>query len=864
MEGLRIFDGEKFVKILATKDNGKKEVTRIKLKNGNYIDLTQDHLVLSAPKAKRKGGIYSWKETNMLKLGEKVQQPLLFEIKEKNVFDIDLAKARLAGWIVGDGSVGTYQNVMRMEIITINDDEHKKVLEDVHTIFGEEVSYWVTSFKTKDENLDGKRIHLAGEKIHGFVEEFDLLTSRSRTAEVPKQVIYASPQEKREFLKTLFQADGCVRIRVDETRNSGDICLTTASDKLSFGVLQLLNSLGIYSRISFNKDTRENRVGTHQVIIAYGSAREQYVQQIGFISETKQEKLALLNKLVQHSQTLPLIREESIVSIEKIGVKNVYDLQTESGKFLGNGIVVHNCFIQKLDDDLVRQGGIFDLLTREARIFKYGSGSGSNFSSLRGRGESLSGGGSSSGLMSFLKIFDVAAGSIKSGGTTRRAAKMVSLDLDHPDIQDFIWWKVREEEKVAQLVAGSKIMKEKLSKLLTVAKNKKTPLEDREVRKLLKKAYNSGIPLNYLVRAMDLAKQGYSMPLKEFDTHYESEAYLTVSGQNSNNSIRIPNTFFTSLEEGKAWELKARITGKVIKTIPAEKLWDEIGYCAWGSADPGVQYDTTINEWHTCPEDGRINGSNPCSEYMFLDDTACNLASINLIKFYDEELQSFDVAKYRHAVRLWAIALEISVLMAQFPSEKIALNSYLTRSLGLGFANIGSLLMVQGIPYDSDEGRAIAGALAAILTGDVYATSAEMARALGGFEFYDKNKNHMLRVIRNHRRASYDLPDYENLIIKPIAINQKICPKELLDAAHDAWDKALSLGEKYGYRNAQATVMAPTGTIALVMDCDTTGVEPDYALVKFKKLAGGGFFKIVNQMVPKALRRLGYSSLEIK
>ena len=524
----------------------------------------------------------------------------------------------------------------------------------------------------------------------------------------------------------------------------------------------------------------------------------------------------------------------------------------------------HACFIQYVNDDLVREGGIFSLLTREARIFKYGSGTGSNFSNLRGRGEKLSGGGQSSGLMSFLKIFDVAAGSVKSGGTTRRAAKMVCLDLDHPEIEDFIWWKVREEEKVASLVTGSKILNHRLSRLIELAKNKENALQHKEVQQALGEAAESNIPVNYLVRALDLAKQGYELPLKEFDTHYESDAYVTVSGQNSNNSVRVPNAFFEVLEKNGKWQLRGRITKEVMKTISAEKLWDDIGYCAWASADPGLQYDTTINEWHTCPTGGRINASNPCSEYMFLDDTACNLASINLIKFYDEEKEEFDVAGYRHAVRLWSIALEISVLMAHFPSEEIARKSFEYRTLGLGYANIGTLLMLQGIPYDSDKARAIAGAMAAIMTGDSYATSAELASVLGTFERYPENKESMLRVMRNHRRAAYDSEGYEELQIKPYGINQELCPEELLEAAHDAWDKALEWGKQFGYRNAQVTVIAPTGTIGLVMDCDTTGVEPDYALVKFKKLAGGGFFKIVNQSVPKALFKLGYSSSQIK
>lgn len=518
----------------------------------------------------------------------------------------------------------------------------------------------------------------------------------------------------------------------------------------------------------------------------------------------------------------------------------------------------HACFIQNIEDDLVCEGGIFSLLIREARIFKYGSGTGSNFSKLRGRGERLAGGGTSSGLMSFLKIFDTAAGSIKSGGTTRRAAKMVSLDLDHPEIENFIWWKVREEEKVASLVAGSKIVNRRLSAIIEHAKEKQNPLEDETMRTLIKATAKEQVPENYIVRALDLAKQGHPMPLREFDTHYESEAYQTVSGQNSNNSIRIPNTFFEALHNKQLWHLKARTTGETMKSIPAEKLWDEIGYCAWASADPGVQFDTTINEWHTCPEDGRINGSNPCGEYNFLDDTACNLASINLAKFYDPQQGYFDVGGYRHTIRLWTIALEISVLMAQFPSEQIALKSFVYRTLGLGYANLGTLLMLQGIPYDSDKARAIAGSLAAIMTGDSYATSAEMAAVLGPFDGYAKNRKHMLRVIRNHRRAAYDDDSYEELTIKPKAVNQELCPQELLEAAHDAWDKAMMLGEQYGFRNAQVSVVAPTGTIGMVMDCDTTGVEPDYAIVKFKKLSGGGYFKIVNQSVPKALERLGY------
>ncbi len=464
----------------------------------------------------------------------------------------------------------------------------------------------------------------------------------------------------------------------------------------------------------------------------------------------------------------------------------------------------HACFILSVGDDLVNEGGIMDLWVREARIFKYGSGVGTNFSQIRGEGEKLSGGGTSSGLMSFLKIGDRSAGAIKSGGTTRRAAKMVCLDLDHPEVMKFINWKVEEENKVGALIAAG------------------------------------------------------------YDSHYEGEAYMTVSGQNSNNSVRIPNEFFERLEKDEDWELKARTDGRVMKKIPAREVWNQISYAAWRCADPGTQYDTTINEWHTCPKGGRINASNPCSEYMFLDNTACNLASINLRKFYNEDDNTFDVEGLEYTTRLWTTVLEVSVLMAQFPSREVAQLSYDYRTLGLGFANLGSVLMLSGIAYDSEEARGIAGAITAIMTGISYKTSAEMSSFLGAFPRYEENKEDMLRVMRNHRAAAYDAEDaYVGLSVKPVGIKAKYCPDYLLTAATKAWDEAVQLGEKHGYRNAQTTVIAPTGTIGLVMECDTTGVEPDFALVKFKKLSGGGYFKIINQSVPSALKNLGYSEKEV-
>ncbi len=528
----------------------------------------------------------------------------------------------------------------------------------------------------------------------------------------------------------------------------------------------------------------------------------------------------------------------------------------------------HACFIQSVTDDLVNEGGIFDLATREARVFKYGSGTGSNFSMLRGQGEKLSGGGTSSGVMSFLKIFDRAAGAIKSGGTTRRAAKMVILDIDHPDIEEFIEWKAKEEEKVASLVAGSKICSAFLPAIMNAALEGGTDRSSNTaLNNLIQKAIHRGVPLNYIDRTLSLVQQGFTnIEVPQYDTHYESEAYTTVAGQNSNNSVRVTNEFMEAVKNDLPWNLTWRTNRTVSKTVRARDLWNKIAMSAWKSADPGLQFDTTINEWHTCPADGRINGSNPCSEYMFLDDTACNLASINLGHFLNHENGEFYVNEYKHTIRLWTTVLEISVLMAQFPSKEVAQRSYDFRTLGLGYANLGTVLMINGVPYDSPKALAYAGALTAILTGVAYATSAEMAKDQGPFPKYERNREAMLRVMRNHRRAAYNAPkeEYEGLTKFPMGINSSICPPALLSAAKTSWDEAIELGEKYGYRNAQTTVIAPTGTIALVMDCDTTGIEPDFAIVKFKKLSGGGYFKIVNQSVRKALSTLGYNDQQIE
>ncbi|KQT61065.1 ribonucleotide-diphosphate reductase subunit alpha [Methylobacterium sp. Leaf456] len=533
----------------------------------------------------------------------------------------------------------------------------------------------------------------------------------------------------------------------------------------------------------------------------------------------------------------------------------------------------HACFIQGVQDDLVNEGGIMDLWVREARLFKYGSGTGSNFSMLRAENEKLGGGGKSSGLMSFLKIGDRAAGAIKSGGTTRRAAKMVIVDIDHPDIEAFIDWKVKEEQKVAALVTGSKVVSKHLTAVMKACTQCEAegdacfdPERNPALKREIKAARKAMVPDAYTKRVVQFAKQGFTkIEFPVYDTDWDSEAYLTVAGQNSNNSVSLTDEFLRAVAADEDWALTARTTGKVTKTVKARELWEKIGEAAWASADPGLHFNTTMNDWHTCPTGGRIRASNPCSEYMFLDDTACNLASANLLTMYDRQSKHFDVEAFEHLNRLWTVVLEISVMMAQFPSKEIAELSYKYRTLGLGYANIGGLLMTMGLPYDSEKGRALAGALTAIMTGVAYATSAEMAAELGTFSEYPQNAAHMLRVIRNHRRAAHgEVHGYEGLNVAPVPLDLANIPQADLGAhAKAAWDRALSLGEQHGYRNAQATVIAPTGTIGLVMDCDTTGIEPDFALVKFKKLAGGGYFKIINQAAPDALRALGYREAEI-
>ena len=531
----------------------------------------------------------------------------------------------------------------------------------------------------------------------------------------------------------------------------------------------------------------------------------------------------------------------------------------------------HACFIQSVNDTLLGKGGIMDLWKQEARLFKYGSGSGSNFSAIRGVDEPLSGGGQSSGLMSFLKVGDTSAGAIKSGGTTRRAAKMVIVDIDHPDIEAFIDWKASEEMKVASLVAGSKVVKKTLDAIIKACVNCEgsddmcfDPSQNTVLKREMVAAKRLGVPDGAMTRAVQLARQGIGeVDIVELSAGWDSEAYRTVSGQNANNTVRVSDAFMQAVETDESWDLIRRVDGAVAKNVKARDLWEKISRAAWSSADPGVQFHDTINDWNTCRVSGQIKGSNPCSEYMFLDDTACNLASINLIKFKTNDNQ-FDVKSFEHACGLWTVVLEISVMMAQFPSEAIAKRSHEFRTLGLGYANIGGLLMSCGIPYDSDQGRAATAAITSLMCSAAYVTSVEMAKVLGAFPKYAKNAEPMMRVIKNHRRAAEGDVSYEGLAHPPMPLDHNLCPFDgVAQRAAKLWKRAQSDGAKYGFRNAQVTVLAPTGTIGLVMDCDTTGIEPDFALVKFKSLAGGGNFKIINRSVPAALKALGYKKKQI-
>ncbi len=822
---------------------------------------------------------------------------------------IDEDLAWLVGYFLGDGSLderrtrvdrpyGTYYyRKLRLRFY----DEDREPLEKVARILLER--FGAKSAIRADDRpaVPTKCLSLTCTRIAAcefFASVIHTPGSKSKTLEVPSFIKSANAHIQEAFLAGLIDSDGTVQ--------GGRATYTSVCKSFVEEIAGMASLLGLGGGVVFNggyylativrKSTamrlRSNiiaNLGTAKHIAALERNDER-----GFRKYCLPVAPDLAQKLFPHRDQYGLhgtsgdaafhvgrLVYEGIVNPQKVLAaiaakqENEIDADLERLRFVAEGVA----FVTEVTPVEV-DVAFNDLTTRSTNTYLAGEhglvvihNTGSNFSHIRGEGERLSGGGTSSGLMSFLRVGDRAAGAIKSGGTTRRAAKMVCLDLDHPDIEAFVTWKVKEEQKVSDLVAGSISCQKHLNAIMSAANDEGIPEGARldpalnpGLKAAMRAALVAGIPQANIQYALDFARQGYKhLEIEAYDTNWDSKAYGTVSGQNSNNSVRIPDAFFEKLDAGADWDLIQRTDGRVARSLPARDLWEQIAVSAWQCADPGVQYDDTFNEWHTCPVDGRINATNPCSEYAFLDDTACNLASLNLVTFEDAK-GNFDSKRFADACRIWTFTLEISVLMAQFPSRVIAQKSYDYRTLGLGYANLGTLLMRMGLPYDSEESLGWCGAITSLMTGAAYRTSAEMAQQLGSFPRYAANAAQMLRVIRNHRRAAYQEPDdaYEGLTITPVTHAPTLFTQETWKLAREMWDEALAIGEVAGYRNAQTTVIAPTGTIGLVMDCDTTGIEPDFALVKFKKLAGGGYFKIVNQSVESALRKLGYSESQIR
>jgi ribonucleoside-diphosphate reductase alpha chain len=805
--GREVYDADGLTRVVAVKANGRKPVYRVSLRNGSFIEATPDHVVKAVGERRTSP---SWLRVDQLKPGmrlhlhphrAKVAAPSLVaatraasaEPNEEPAFaeanPALVAEAALAGWLQADGFVGQYDSgtnrSLTIEFQVANDHEYAWVMENLDLALPH-IHRHVTDVATDDESLSCRRVRLYGEVLREFVNDWELL-NRGSDIRVPKKLWTASHDEIAAYLRSIFQADGLVTVQKSDGSERGRIAFAVISERWTEEVQLLLNVLGIYSRRIRKEDPRPDRQDLHEVQISIGSERARFAELIGFVSEAKQQRL--LESLSLHGlKRCPDLREEEIVAIEDLGVQQVYDIQTESGEYLTNNIAVHNCFILSIDDSME---SILDWIRREGIIFRGGSGSGVNLSKLRSSKEQLSKGGYASGPVSFMRGADASAGTIKSGGKTRRAAKMVVLDVDHPDIEEFIWCKAREEEK-----------------------------------------------------ARVLEQAGYDMSLDSAD-------WASIQYQNANNSVRVTDGFMEAADADADWNLTARTDGTVVETTKARELLRQIADAAWRSADPGVQYDTTINKWHTLPNTSRINASNPCSEYMSIDDSACNLASLNLLKFRREDGE-LDVDAFEHAVDVVFLAQEILVGYSSYPTPEIGRNAKAYRQLGLGYANLGALLMARGLPYDSDEGRAYAAAITALMTGRAYRKSAEIAARMGSFAGYQPNAGAMIGVMSMHRAAVGNIEHSDSV------------PKDLLSACRRAWDEALNLGEVHGYRNAQATVLAPTGTISFMMDCDTTGVEPDFSLVKSKKLVGGGEITIPNKTVPMALEKLGYAPREIE
>jgi ribonucleoside-diphosphate reductase alpha chain len=805
--GREVYDSTGVTRVRAVKYSGRKRVYRIRLRNGQFVEATADHVVKAVRDRRTQP---QWLRVDQLEVGMRMHlHPHRAKVGDRALVpaggagwvqpdeaDVEgpdptaVAEAALAGWLQADGFVGQYSKgtnrSLTIEFQAAGDDELLWVLDNLRVALPD-VHHHVREVRTQDEDIRVYRVRLYGEALRPFVERWQLL-ARGTDIRVPARLWTASRDEIAAYLRSIFQADGYVTVRREELSESARIGFAVISERWTEDVQLLLNTLGIYSRRTRKPESSEDRHDAHEVAIAMASERARFTEQVGFPGRAKQEKL-LDSLTLRDGKHCGDLREEEIVAIEAGDVEDVYDIQTESGEFLTNNVAVHNCFILSVEDSIE---SILAWNTKEGQIFRGGSGSGINLSNIRGSMEPLSKGGTASGPVSFMRGADAWAGTIKSGGKTRRAAKMVVLDVDHPDIQDFIWCKAREEDK-----------------------------------------------------AQALREAGFDMSI-------DGDGFTSIQYQNANNSVRVTDEFMHAVQNDEDWHLIARTTGEPIgDPIPARELMREIAEAAWRCADPGVQYDTTINQWHTSPNSGRINASNPCSEYMSIDDSACNLASLNVMKFRRAD-GTFDVERFQHAVDVVLLAQEIIVGPSSYPTEQIGRNARAFRQLGLGYANLGAFLMANGRAYDSDAGRGTAAAITALMTGRAYLQSARVAAAIGPYDRYAENREAHNTVMRMHRDASYSIPD-------------STCGDEtLLAAARETWNEAVALGELYGYRNAQATVLAPTGTISFLMDCDTTGVEPDFSLVKYKELVGGGTMVIPNRTVPLALETLGYSPEQVE
>ena len=802
--GTVVYDAHGETRVRAVKANGDKRVYRVLLRNGSFVEATADHLVYAVSERRSVG---AWLRVDQLRPGMRLHLyphrgsaddlvgPLATVERRAEAgggtatlvrtepVTREASEAALAGWLQADGFVGQYETgtntSLTIEFQTVTDEEYDWVQRHLQVVFPD-VHQHVRTFETAAATLTGRRIRLYGEVLRPFVESWGLL-ARRHELRVPARLWNAPNEAVAAYLRSLFQADGYVTVQ----GGSGRVAFAVISKRWTEDIQLLLLRLGIYSRRLRKADPRPDRSDLFEVQISMRSERSAFRSKVGFLSAGKATTLDASLEL--DGKACPSLREEEIVAIEDRGMQPVFDIQTDSGEYLSNNVRIHNCFILSVEDTMP---SILNWYVEEGMIFKGGSGSGINLSTIRSSREQLGHGGEASGPVSFMRGADASAGTIKSGGKTRRAAKMVVLNVDHPDVRDFIWCKAREEHK-----------------------------------------------------ARVLRDAGFDMDLDGRDS-------ISIQYQNANNSVRVNDDFMRAYEDDATFDLKTVLDGRAMETLRARDLMREIAQAAWECADPGMQYDTTINDWHTTPESGRINASNPCSEYMHVDNSACNLASLNLLRFLGSD-GHFDVAAFRHAVEIVFLAQEIIVGNSSYPTERITQNARDFRQLGLGYANLGALLMALGKAYDSDGGRAWAGSITALMTGHAYRTSARIAQVTGPFTGYPKNREPMLRVMGKHRAAVDE-------------IDEALVQTDLFEAARTAWDEAIELGTEHGYRNAQASVLAPTGTIGLLMDCDTTGIEPDLALVKTKKLVGGGSMSIVNQTVPRALRTLGYADEHVQ